>query len=295
MVRSRVDPQSIEGLERPGRILVADLFPELDAALLELLRSLDAEDWERPAAGARWTVRDVVAHLLDTGLRRLSLQRDGYPLPSPREPIAGWDDLVALVNRLNGEWVEVARRLSPRVLTDQLAASVPPLCELMAGLDPDAPAIFGVAWAGEESSPNWFDVAREYTERWHHQQQIRDAVGRPGMTGRRHLRPVLDAFLRALPHRWREVEAPPGTRFEVEVTGEAGGTWTLRREEGGWRLWVGAASEAGPPAARARLPQDAAWRLFTRGLDRRTAEARVAVAGDRRLAEPIFDTVAVIA
>jgi hypothetical protein len=33
-----------------------------------------------------------------------------------------------------------------------------------------------VAWAGEAESKNWFHVARDYSEKWHHQQQIREAV-----------------------------------------------------------------------------------------------------------------------
>ena len=282
-------------LQRPGPILVAGLFPELEAALLELLRGLGPDDWGRPAAGARWTVKDVAAHLLDTGLRRLSLQRDGHAATPPDAGIAGWADLVAYLDRLNAEWVAAARRLSPPVLIELLAASAPPLCELLAGLDPLAPAPFGVAWAGEESSPNWFDVAREYTERWHHQQQIRDAAGRPGLTGRRHLRPVLDAFLRALPHRWRDVAAPAGSRLAVEIDGAAGGIWTLRREGTGWELYEGDGGDAGPADARARLDGDAAWRLFTKGLDRDAARRRVEIDGDRGLAEPLFDTVAVMA
>ena len=277
-------------------ILVAHLFPELEAALLELLRGLDAEDWVLPTVCAGWTVQDVASHLLDTALRRLSFQRDGHALRPPGPPIAGGDDLVRLVNDLNAEWVAAARRLSPRVLTDLMAATSPALCELLAGLDPFAPAVFGVSWAGEETSPNWFDVAREYTERWHHQQQIRDATARPGLTGRRHLHPVLDAFVRALPYRYREVEAPAGSRLELEITGEAGDVWTLRREDDRWRLYSGRAEAASEAATTvARLDQDAAWRLFTKGLDQTNAEARLEVEGDPALARPLLDTVAVIA
>ena len=36
-------------------------------------------------------------------------------------------------------------------------------------LDPFGAAMFPVSWAGEEESTNWFDTAREFTERWHHQ------------------------------------------------------------------------------------------------------------------------------
>ncbi len=32
-----------------------------------------------------------------------------------------------------------------------------------------------VSWAGPEPAPVWLDVAREFTERWHHQQHIRAA------------------------------------------------------------------------------------------------------------------------
>jgi uncharacterized protein (TIGR03083 family) len=274
-----------------GRIDVAHLFPELEAKLVELLRGLAPDDWRRPTSCALWSVHDVAAHLLDSALRRLSVQRDGHRLPPPPEPIAGWPDLVAYLDRLNAEWVTATRRLSPRVLTELIADTAPRLCELVAGLDPEGPAIFGVAWAGEEESPNWFDVAREYTERWHHQQQIRDAVGRPGIDSRRLFHPVLDAFVRALPHRYRLVEAPDGARVEVEIAGEAGGVWTLAREGGGWRLYAGAAPGAD---ATVGIDQDSAWKLLTKGLDPAAAEARATVAGDRRLAEPFFGTVAIM-
>ena len=64
-----------------------------------------------------------------------------------------------------------------------------------------------VAWAGDKQSPNWFDIAREYTEKWLHQQHIREAVGQPVLDERRWLFPVLDTFMRALPHVYRDI--PP--------------------------------------------------------------------------------------
>ena len=81
------------------------------------------EDWERPTLAGAWRVRDVVAHLLDTALRRLSFDRDGRePPPAPR-PIEGERDLVAFINDLNATWVRAAERLSPRVLTDLYAVA----------------------------------------------------------------------------------------------------------------------------------------------------------------------------
>lgn len=47
-------------------IFTAHLFPKLEGMLIELLRSLAPDDWERQTVSPRWKVKDVAAHLLDT-------------------------------------------------------------------------------------------------------------------------------------------------------------------------------------------------------------------------------------
>src|SRR6266852_4119801 len=74
----------------------------------------------------------------------------------------------------NDDWVRAARRLSPHVMRDLLAAAGPLLFAYFASLDLAATG-GPVSWAGPAPAPVWLDVAREYTERWHHQQHIRDA------------------------------------------------------------------------------------------------------------------------
>ena len=161
-----------------GPLITAHLFPTLDARLIDLLRSLAPDDWERQTIAPRWKVKDVAAHLLHTQLRKLSFGRDGYA-PSPRPAIASDRDLVSFIDRLNAEGVTVYRRLSPAVLIAWMEQTSREAAKYYASLDPFAPARFGVSWAGESVSANWFDIARELTERWHHQQQIRLAVGEP--------------------------------------------------------------------------------------------------------------------
>ena len=51
------------------------LFPVLDQKLIELLKSLSPEDWNKQTVAKLWTVRDIAAHLLDGNLRTLSLSR----------------------------------------------------------------------------------------------------------------------------------------------------------------------------------------------------------------------------
>ena len=186
--------------------------------LLELLRSLTSEDWEKQTVSPKWRVKDVVAHLLDTPLRGVSIGRDGYLPEAPR--ISSRAELAAYINRLNEEGVSLYHRLSPAVLISLMEVATKLLAEYHAARDPHAQAPFGVSWAGEDKSANWFDTAREFTERWHHQQQIRLAVNKPGIMTHELYHPVLDCFLRALPFRYRNVSAKLGTLVKINVAGE---------------------------------------------------------------------------
>jgi hypothetical protein len=214
----------------------------------------------------------------------------------PDAPINSYRDLVDFLNDLNAVWVKAAQRISPPLLIQFHKLTGAQVCKLFASLDPFAPALFGVAWAGEEGSENWFDVAREYTEKWHHQQQIRDAVGAQPLTERKWLFPVLDTFLRGLPHTYRNTNADEGTRIVFTITGDAGGEWTLQHEgqhEGAaWTLYAGCGDNA---ACEIQLDQDTAWRLLTKGLTRETAASRVTISGQQTLGEPLLGMLAVMA
>ena len=109
--------------------------------------------------------------------------------------------------------------------------------QYLASLEPLAPATFAVGWAGETTSPNWFHIARDYTEKWHHQQQIRQAVGQEAALLVPALyQPFLDTCVRALPHHYRAVPASVGTVVAFRIVGPVGGTWYLQREAEGWVL-----------------------------------------------------------
>jgi uncharacterized protein (TIGR03083 family) len=273
-------------------IFVADLFGELHKELLALLKSLSDEDWYKPTAAGSWLVRDIAAHLLDSDIRRLSFQRDGAPQLPPDKPIESYGDLVGFLNQLNADWIKAAKRISPQLLIEFLSLTGAQVAALLKSVDPFAPALFSVAWAGEETSLHWFDVAREYTEKWHHQQLIRDAVGAPPLYSRKWLHPVLDAFVRALPRSYSGARAAEGAKVALTITGEAGDEWTLAREGDAWRLYTGPSADAD---CRIRLDQDTAWRLMTKGLTRHEAVKRIEITGDAKLAEPLLNTLAVMA
>ena len=237
-----------------------------------------------------WRVRDVAAHLVEVDLRRLSVGRDGHRL-KPGRPIDGYRDLVEFLNQLNAEWVAAARRFSPRVLVELLRYSGSEMARMVAELPQHDPAPFAVDWAGERRSENWFDIGRDYTERWHHQMQIRDAVGASGLLDERWLLPLLDLSVRCLPRSYAGVDAAPETTVVLHVLVAAAAGWTLRMEQGAWRLWRGTAAA---PTTTVRLDPDTAWRMFFNALSPADARRRATVDGDAALAEPLFSARAVM-
>jgi uncharacterized protein (TIGR03083 family) len=270
-------------------LLVAHRLRQVDQALLALLRSLEASDWDLPVIVPSWTVRDVAAHLLDTASRKLSLSRDACFVERPAIHSPG--DLVAFVNRLNREGVAVYRRLSPALLIEWMELVCLQSAAFHESLDPFAPSLFPVSWAGEQTSLNWFDTARELTERWHHQQQIRLAVGRPGILVPELYHPVLNCFVRGLPHHLRNEPRPDGASLVLRITGDSGGEWTLLAHDSQWRLAPGAHPS---PSARVIIPEEIAWRIFTKGISRQSALPLCTCEGDPRLCEAVLSLVAIV-
>lgn len=270
-------------------ILTTHLFPELHGALLTLLRGLSTNDWQRPTACAGWTVKDVAQHLLGDDIGKLSAARDGYR--AGWFEVDSWEELVAAINTANEQWVRALTRISPQLLCEFLESTGNQVSAYFATLDPNATG-GPVDWAGPEPAPVWLDLAREYTERWHHQQHIRDAVGKPGMKEPRYLTPVLDTFLRALPHTFRNVDAPDDTVIRIQISGDAGGNWFLHRGAERWQLYAAVDQQTTTMVA---VVQERAWRLFTRGLNSAELQSAVTIEGEERLGRHFLDAVSIIA
>jgi hypothetical protein len=192
---------------------------------------------------------------------------------------------------LNAQWVATARRLSPRVLTDLYERASGEIADWFESQSLDAPALFAVSWAGEQVSANWFDIGREFTELWHHQEQVRMAVGADSLPDARYLHAVIDIAVRGLPHAYRSVVAEPGQTVVIDVTGPAGGRWTLVREGDRWTLAQG---EPGFETARIRLDENAAWKLLFNALPEAALTHAVSVTGSAELAGAMLQARSVI-
>src|SRR5216684_3107174 len=105
--------------------------------------------------------------LLDVDLSWLAHDRDHdqsgiIAVPSDHEKF------VRGLAQRNQRWVDGTRILSPRLITGLLHWSGEQLDAHLSTVELAASS--SVYWAGEV--PLWFDLAREFTERWVHYQQI---------------------------------------------------------------------------------------------------------------------------
>jgi len=275
-------------LEPPPPVLTAELFPGLLAELLDLLRALSPNDWDMPTVCEGWSVKDVALHLLGGEIGNLSKRRDDHTVGGTAKT---WDELVEYLSHWNETWVDAARRISPRLLIDLLELSGGQMADYFAALDPFEKGS-AVTWAGPEPAPVWLDIAREYTERWHHQQHIRDAVGVPGAKSPRWMAPALATFVWALPRTFRAVSAPDGTSLTLTLSGDSGGRWSILRGDERWRLVAGAPAH---PDAEVTLPDDIAWRLFTHSIEPRFARKEMTFGGDMSLGLNVLQMTSIIA
>lgn len=267
------------------------LFPVLDELLINLLKSLTEEEWHTQTVCKKWLVKDIASHLLDGNLRGLSISRDHYFGEKP-ENINSYQDLVNFLNQLNMTWTNAAKRLSPNVIINLLEITGKEYYAHLQTLHPNENAIFSVAWAGEETSLNSFHIAREYTEKFLHQQQIRDAVGKQALLTRELFHPFIHTFLQALPYTYQNTEAPIVSIFTLIIKTEIGGEWHIIKEKENWKFIDIPDTES--DAVLQIEPYDA-WLLFSKGMTPEEARQKVEITGNATLAERALHIISVMA
>lgn len=249
--------------------------------LIGLLDSLGDEQWHTATTAPRWSVKDVSLHLLGGELSWLARNRDRERAGIISESL-GHEEFVRRLDRHNQAWVDGSRTLSPRLIIDLLEWSGEQFDNCLRNVDLYQPS--HVYWAGE--APLWFDLAREFTERWVHYWQIRETARPEGNPGQdEYLSLVLRTFIWGFPHQCR-APAPDGTAITLDIAET--GVWTLTRRASGWALDEGRTDAA---AAIMHMTGDAAWRLLT---GTRYDPRQVQLSGDSTLTIPLLQVRGII-
>lgn len=249
--------------------------------LLSLIAGLTDDEWFSPSRVPGWTVKDLALHILDDDLGWLSRGRDQDP---SGRLIASDSDFVDALNRKNQKWVEATRQMSRPVVRGLLEWAGRQMDSYYAGQSLTSPG--RVAWASDDPVPNWFDIAQDLTERWVHQMQMRDALGRVEAYRETYVGPVMDTFIWAFPHQYRVV-ASRGSRVRLDLG--AGRVWALTSDGTRWQL--GPAADDVTPVAEIHADHDTGWRWLSGGALR---EGDLRTSGPEEFVQPLLAVRAVL-
>ncbi|PRY55686.1 uncharacterized protein (TIGR03083 family) [Knoellia remsis] len=201
---------------------LTDAYAHTARAILDLAGSLRPGEEDLPTACPGWTVHDQLAHIVS-----LEAWVQGETPPdldvSDRPHVRG--ELGALVER----FLESRRGRSRDELVEELdqlvAARLDHLGAESTSPDDDATGPFGPTTLHGLTQNRLFDL-------WIHEQDIREAIGRPGNLDSAGAAHVLSQVFRALPKAVaRTAGAPAGDAVILDVTGPVMGRAGVRVEE----------------------------------------------------------------
>ena len=260
-----------------------DGFEASVRALLALGRAATPDELGRATACPGWTVQDQLAHVA-----AVESLLAGDPQPQVDVPDYPW--LRSPVGAFIEQGVEARRGRTADEVLDELEAVLPRRVAALRALDDDA-VITGLLGTPAPAK----DVMRmRLTDVWCHEQDVREALGRPGgldsvgSAGFVHV--VLDSLPRIVS---RGAGIDPGTTVVVEVTGPVHAVRAVRVEVGADGRPTGVVVDPTADPAATRLVMDT--RSFTRrGAGRVSAQdSRYAASGDPLVAHRVVEALPV--
>lgn len=258
---------------------IVDALAEEFAALDGLMTSLDPGDWSRPTPCPGWDVAANVAHVIGTESMLagrpnpdVTIDRDAFP--HIRNDIGAFNEtwVVGLAGATPAELVERYREIT----SERLAA--------VRAMGRDEWDAEGFTPAGPDSYGRFMRV--RVFDCWVHEQDIRDAVGRPGHESGLPVEVTLDEMVGAMGFVvGKRAAAPKGSTVTFELTGDSGRTFHVA--VGDRAALVDRLD--GPPTVRLRMPVGTFTRLAGGRVDPVTVWPGVDVAGDEALGRRITD------
>lgn len=262
-------------------------MPEPMVALLEsvwdsiaaLCASLTDDEWDRPTDCPGWSVKDQVSHMV--GTERMLLGE-----PAPTAEVGEAAHVRNDIGKFNEAWVAERRdRPGAEVLAEFGDVTARRLAALRA-MSPQQ-------WDEEGFTPEGPGPYRQFMEIrvfdcWYHEQDIREALGRPGdLVG-----PVAEHTLRRIPRGLpyavgKKAAAPQGASVVFEVAGDPPLEVAIGVD--------GRAAVLGAPPAEPTVRIVTDRRTYSRlaggrwSGDRARAEGHVEVAGDEALGRAVVD------
>jgi uncharacterized protein (TIGR03083 family) len=185
---------------------------EVWSRLEELVRDLGEDDWHRPTPLPGWDVQDTVAHVIGTEAMLLgeapTVEIDRAAHPHVRNDIGAF----------NERWVESMRAADPAEMVTRLRDVTARRSAALAALDDEAWNAEGFTPAGPDTYGRFMRI--RVFDCWLHEQDVRDALDRPGGGDGDAARLALDELTTGMGFVvGKRAGAPPGARVRLELTG----------------------------------------------------------------------------
>jgi uncharacterized protein (TIGR03083 family) len=260
------------------RVLVAldDVWDRFDALLAEL----DDAEWVRPTCLPGWRVRDVVVHVIGTESMLL-----GEPAPPVEVPPA--DHVRNDIGRFNERWVVALGDLAPAEVLALYRQRIDQRREALRATD-------AAAWDTETFTPAGPDSYGRFMrirafDTWVHEQDVRDAVGRPGGEAGPAAELAFEEIVSAMGFViGKRVGAAPGSRIAIELTGPAARTILVEVPAGEGARAAVVEHLSGEPTVVLRMPAGVFARLAGGRVEPATVRQQIALAGDDELGARIL-------
>ena len=191
---------------------LVDAFGSVEALLLEL----PAADWHAPTALPGWDVQANAVHIFSTEAMLL-----GEPAPDVEIDRDAAPHIRNDIGAANEAWVRGWADASPDEVLDGLRQRVARRLEAIRAMDDAAWSAEGFTPAGPDTYGRFMRI--RVMDVWMHEQDIREAVGRPGHVEGPVVEMVLDEISSGLGFVvGKRAGAPQGTSVTFALTGPAG-------------------------------------------------------------------------
>jgi uncharacterized protein (TIGR03083 family) len=143
------------------------------AAIDELLASLEPADWAVATACPGWDVQANAAHVIGTEAMLL-----GEPTPAIDVDVAALPHVRNDIGAFNEAWIVHLADATPEQVLAEYRPRVAARLEVLGAITPEAWAAEGFTPAGQDTHGRFMRI--RVMDCWMHEQDIREAVGRPG-------------------------------------------------------------------------------------------------------------------
>jgi uncharacterized protein (TIGR03083 family) len=196
-------------------------------AVVDLGRTCSDADFAKPTACPGWTVKDQISHIV-------GLESWLHTGEVPQVPVPDYEHIRSETGRFVEKSVEQRRHMVGSKVVNELETIATQRIQQFSSPDLTPETVIRGAWG---PAPARESLRTRILDIWTHEQDIRQALGRPGDLDSGGAAVFMDLLFAALPKLVaRNAGIPPGNVVIIDVTGPVlgrAGVWVEEGEEGG--------------------------------------------------------------